>query len=275
MRDKPRDSAVARIAAGQLGVITAAQLRVAGVDADATTRRVRAGRLHRIHRGVYAVGHPRVSLEARCLAAALACGERAAVSHASAAYLWGLVPSLAFPIDVTVPGRSGRGTRRGIRAHSSSLLDRGQVTTRGSIPLTRPARTLRDLKRTAEREVHLRAARRAIDLRLIEPGGSNADELTRSELERRFLALCRRHRLPAPEVNARVGSDEVDFLWRDRAVIAETDGFRFHGDRVSFEADRARDAALQSLGFRVLRFTYRQVAESPRDVAAALRRVLC
>ena len=148
------------------------------------------------------------------------------------------------------------------------------MTTRGLIPLTRPARTLRDLARTAEREVHLRAARRAIDLRLIEPGGSTAEELTRSELERRFLALCRRHRLRAPEVNARVGSYEVDFLWRDWAVVAETDGFRFHGDRESFEADRARDAALQSLGFRVLRFTYRQVAESPRDVAAALRRVL-
>ena len=274
MRDKPRDSAVARLAAGQLGLITAAQLRAAGVDADATARRVRAGRLHRLHRGVYAVGHPRVSLEARCLAAALACGRRAVVSHASAAYLWGLLPSLPVTIDVTVPGHGGRGTRRGIRAHSSSLLDRGQVTTRGLIPLTRPARTLRDLKRTAEREVHLRAARRAIDLRLIEPGGSTAEELTRSELERRFLALCRRHRLRAPEVNARVGSYEVDFLWRDWAVVAETDGFRFHGDRESFEADRARDAALQSLGFRVLRFTYRQVAESPRDVAAALRRVL-
>jgi very-short-patch-repair endonuclease len=94
------------------------------------------------------------------------------------------------------------------------------------------------------------------------------------ELERLFLRLCRRHRLPGPEVNARVGGYEVDFLWRAHSLIVETDGFRHHGTRVAFESDRARDAQLQALGFWVLRFTYRQVLESPEVVVASLRSVL-
>jgi very-short-patch-repair endonuclease len=99
-------------------------------------------------------------------------------------------------------------------------------------------------------------------------------DLTRSELERRFLRLCRRHRLPDPEVNARIDRYEVDFLWRADRVVVETDGFRYHGDRAAFESDRARDARLQVLGFRVLRFTHRQVAEEAGTVAATLRSVL-
>jgi very-short-patch-repair endonuclease len=83
-----------------------------------------------------------------------------------------------------------------------------------------------------------------------------------------FLRLCRRHRLPQPEVNARVGAYEVDFLWRDRGLIVETDGSQHHGGRDAFESDRARDAALQSQGFRVVRFTYRQVNDRTPVVAA-------
>ncbi len=99
-------------------------------------------------------------------------------------------------------------------------------------------------------------------------------DLTRSELERLFLALCRRHRFPSPEVNARVGSYEVDFLFRGASVIVETDGFRHHGNRAAFESDRARDAELQGLGFRVLRFTYRQVRNEPATVVASIRSLL-
>jgi very-short-patch-repair endonuclease len=99
-------------------------------------------------------------------------------------------------------------------------------------------------------------------------------DLTRSELERIFLSLCRRHCLPQPEVNAHAGPYEVDFLWRDRRLIVETDGFRHHGDRSAFERDRARDAHLQSLGFQVLRFTYRQLTEGRSTVVAALRALL-
>jgi very-short-patch-repair endonuclease len=117
--------------------------------------------------------------------------------------------------------------------------------------------------------------RRALDLHLVSeddiPAGT---DLTRSELEQLFLRLCRRRHLPSPEVNVRVAGWEVDFLWRSQRVIAETDGFRFHGNRSAFERDRERDAGLQALGFRVLRFTYRQVKDSPDYVAGTLRAVL-
>jgi very-short-patch-repair endonuclease len=96
------------------------------------------------------------------------------------------------------------------------------------------------------------------------------DELTRSELEKLMLRLCRRHHLPQPEVNARLGPYEVDFLWRDQRVIVETDSWRHHGNRAAFESDRARDARLHSLGYRVLRFTWRQIRETPNVVATSL-----
>jgi very-short-patch-repair endonuclease len=120
-----------------------------------------------------------------------------------------------------------------------------------------------------------KATRKALDLRL--DVGSALDpepDLTRSELERRFLRLCRFHSLPSPQVNARIGPFEVDFMWRDLSLIVETDGFRHHGSRAAFESDRARDAQLQALGYRVLRFTYRQVREAPEAVVASLRSVM-
>ncbi len=117
--------------------------------------------------------------------------------------------------------------------------------------------------------------RRALDLRLINSDDLRSeDDLTRSELERIFRGLSRRHRLPQPEVNARADRYEVDFLWRAQRVIVETDSWRHHGDRQAFERDRAKDAALQSLGFRVLRFTFRQVVRDGAAVVAALRSLL-
>jgi very-short-patch-repair endonuclease len=148
------------------------------------------------------------------------------------------------------------------------------MTRRKGIAVTRPGRTLRDLRRCVPQSVFRSAVRRGLDLRLISSNDLGPDpDLTRSELERIFLALCRRHRLPQPEINARLGPYEVDFLWRDRALIVETDGFEHHGHRDAFERDRARDALLQSMGFRVLRFTYRQVTDRT-PVVAALRPIL-
>lgn len=122
--------------------------------------------------------------------------------------------------------------------------------------------------------MYRRAVRRALDLRLIRSDQVSEPDLTRSELERLFLGICRHHRLPQPEVNARLGPYEVDFLWRDRALVVETDGFRHHSDRAAFESDRVRDADVQRFGFRVLRFTYRQVTEDLTSVVAALRDLL-
>jgi very-short-patch-repair endonuclease len=181
----------------------------------------------------------------------------------------------AGPIHVTVPGDGGRENRRGIRIHRSSTLIAGVTTRRNGIAVTRPARTLRDLHRTSPQPVFRRALRRALDLRLVSSADvRREDDLTRSELERIFMGLCRRHRLPQPEVNASLGPCEVDFLWRQQRLVVETDGFRHHGDRSAFERDRARDAHLQSLGFRVLRFTYRQVTEDRSAVVAVLRALL-
>lgn len=132
-----------------------------------------------------------------------------------------------------------------------------------------------DLRRAVPSPTFQRAMRRAVDLELISEAELPGEPaLTRSELERLFLRLCRRFGLEKPEVNARVGRFEVDFLWPAQCLVVETDGFQHHGNRLAFESDRARDAELQALGYRVLRFTYRQLTESPSAVAARLRTVL-
>ena len=209
------------------------------------------------------------------MAAVLALGEGTVVSHQSAAALWGMLKPADGPIHVSVPGDGGRRKRRGITIHRSHSLIADFVTRRNGIAVTKPARTLRDLHRTSPQPLFRRAQRRALDLRLVSSADVRREaDLTRSELERIFLTLCRRHRLPQPRVNARLPPYEVDFLWRRHRVVVETDGFRHHGDRTAFEADRARDAHLQSLGFRVLRFTYRQVMEDRSAVVAALRGLL-
>lgn len=277
MGEKPAksDLVIARIAGRQHGVVSLAQLRAARIGRQGIYRRLQAGRLHRLHRGVYAVGHGRLTFEGRCVAAVLALGEGAAVSHQSAAAVWGMLRPHSGPIEVTVSGNGGRVKRRGIKIHRSSTFIAGFSTRRHGVAVTRPKRTLRDLQRTSPEPVFQRAVRRALDLRLISSDDlRREDEVTRSELERLFRSLCRRHRLPQPEVNVRVGRYEVDFLWRQQRLVVETDSWRHHGDRSTFERDRARDAHLQSLGFRVLRFTYRQVAEDRSAVVAALRALL-
>jgi very-short-patch-repair endonuclease len=208
------------------------------------------------------------------MAAVLALGDGAVVSHQSAAALWGLLRSPAGFVDVTVAGGGGRERRQGIRLHRSRTLTAGATTRRNGIAITKPKRTLRDLRATSSLPVFRAAVRRALDLRLITSADlQSPPDLTRSVLERIFLQLCSRHHLPQPEVNVRIGPYEVDFLWRDRGLIVETDGFRNHGHRDAFERDRAKDAHLQSMGFRVLRFTYRQVLNRT-PVVAALRPLL-
>lgn len=209
------------------------------------------------------------------MAAVLALGAGAVASHRCAAAIWGLMRPPAGPIEVTVPGDGGRRKRRGITTHRSPTLTAGLVTRRNGLPITKPARTLRDLHRTLPESTYRRAVRWALDLRLISAADlEREEEFTRSRLERLMLELCRRHRLQAPEVNTRVDRFEVDFLWRNERVIVETDSWRHHGHRAAFESDRARDARLQALGYLVLRFTYRQVRDSSAEVARVMRSVL-
>jgi very-short-patch-repair endonuclease len=156
--------------------------------------------------------------------------------------------------------------------HRSRTLSLATVTRRAGIPVTTPSRTLKDLRRLLPRPQFVAALRQAEFLRL-PIGPALGPDHTRSELESRFLTLCRRHRLPRPEVNSRVASFNADFLWPVERLIVELDGYRAHSGRAVFEADRARDAQLKQLGYDVVRFTWRQVVSEPRATAAAVRRL--
>jgi very-short-patch-repair endonuclease len=267
-----RDRFVARIAGNQHGVIAAWQLRHAGLLPSRVADRVSAGRLHRVHRGVYAVGNPNIGKEGRWMAAVLACGEGAVLSHRSAAALWriGKAASIA---DVTVPGDGGRAVRKGIRLHRSRTLSPDDVTRRARIPVTKPARTLADLRRVLSRKQFARALREAEYLKL-PIGDAFKPDRTRSDLEGLFFALCSHHRLPQPEVNVRVDRFLVDFLWRKERLIVEVDGWDSHRTRSAFEADRAQDARLAVFGYTVLRFTWRQVETDAPRVARTVRELL-
>ena len=272
--DKPdQDALIARIASRQYGVISSAQLGSLDLTRAGIHRRVLANRLLPLHRGVYAVGHRNLSNEGRRMAAVLACGDRAVLSHRSAAALWGIQSPLKGPIDVTIPGTSGRKTRVGIVLHRSTTLAASSCTRCLGIPVTTPDRTLADLRPVLS-PAQLAAAIREAEFRELVIPAEVATGRARSELEQRFLTLCRRHRLPQPVVNARVDRYEVDFLWADHGVIAELDGWESHRTRSAFEGDRARDARLAILGYRVVRFTWRQVERDPREVSGTIRSLL-
>lgn len=206
----------------------------------------------------------------------------AALSHRSAAELWKLVRPQDGPIDVSVPGNGGKKRRREIRVHRSLTLPPADVTLRDGIPVTTPARTIEDLRRAVSKSDRRglispqelrRAIRQAEVLGL--PTEEGAGDRTRSDLESDFLRLCRRHDLPVPEVNVRVDRHLVDFLWRERRLVVETDGYRYHRGRQAFEDDHLRDLELLARGFQVIRVSEKQVDEEPRQVAevvsAALR----
>src|SRR4051794_21995068 len=279
MGTKPANSAadllVARIAGRQHGVISVAQLLAAGLSHRAIQVRIRAGRLHRVHRGVYAVGHKNLTFQGWWMAAVLACGEGAVLSHLSAAMHWGLLKTRRAPVDVTVPTTGGRQRRKGIRVHRSTRLTPRAVTIRRGIPTTTPARTILDLRRVVDRAtLEAAIARAEIEHLHIEDLPGLLHEPTRSELERRFLRLCKRHGLSKPEVNVRIGPYEVDFLWREHMVIVETDGYATHGGRSAFNGDRTRDARLRMMGYSVQRFGYQHVMHEAAFVAGAVRALL-
>jgi very-short-patch-repair endonuclease len=280
------DTELARIAGRQHGLVSRRQLRALGLDDDMIDRSVRAGRLHRIHRGVYAVGHPVLTLEGRWMAAVLACGPGAVLSHSSAAAAWDLRPVGTGAIHVTVPSTTGRSRRAGIRLHRSRTLGSEDTTTHRGIPITTPARTIIDLARTLTGRPLEQALDRADQLGLLDfaqlhrrpiPPSLQAQlsryepTLTRSELENAFLELCDHHGLSRPETNTRIEGIEVDFVWRDARLIVEVDGYRYHRSPSAFETDRARDVKLTLAGWRVLRFTYAQIARRAAWVAQAIR----
>jgi very-short-patch-repair endonuclease len=165
--------------------------------------------------------------------------------------------------------------QEGIRLHRSSILTPANCTRRNGIPVTKPQRTLTDLRPVLSEAQWAAAIREAEFQRLpLGDGLGPSPPRSRSELESIFMSLVRRHRLPRPEVNVRVDRYEVDFLWRRQRLVVEVDGWEAHGTRSAFERDRARDAHLRFLGLDVLRFTWRQLEDDSPVVARTIRRVL-
>lgn len=297
LADLRPDAVVAARGARQHGIVNWQQLIDAGLGPGAIAHRARTGLLHRLHRGVFALGHRPTTRQAWWMAAVLAYGDRAALSHATALAHWDLRQSSSSTIHVSVATRNGLSARAGIRVHRCGRLSRGEVTVHRGIPVTTVARTLLDaapglpatgLARAVERSEILRlfdltAVEQAIDLHPNHPGAASLaaavelyrdDQPTRSELEVMLLALCDAHALPRPLVNRVVEGYEIDFLWPEHGLVVETDGRETHLTRAAFERDRARDARLTVAGYRVVRFTYRQILVEPATVTATLRALL-
>jgi very-short-patch-repair endonuclease len=176
-------------------------------------------------------------------------------------------------VHVTVPSSAGKSKRDGIWLHRTRSLAASETTRRHGIPVTKPSRTIEDLRRTMPAWEVRRATRQAEVLGL--PLGEAVEsDRTRSDLESDFLRLCHRHRLPEPEVNVRIDRFLVDFLWRDRRLIVETDGYGYHRGRAAFQEDHDRDLRLRALGYGVVRLSEKQVAGEPAHVAAVLKDLL-
>lgn len=310
IRSEPVDTVVGRLAAQQHGVVARRQLIAAGVSEKAIEHRLRTRRLIPLHRGVYAVGHPRLTVDGRRLAAVLAAGDGAALSHRDAAALHGLGgwASSSAVVEVTTPA-DVRATPR-LRVHGRRRLVAADRAVVSGIPVTSVARTLVDLASVVSGErlaAALTAAeqQRLLDVRAIEAArlrvhgrhgrgdvrlraalaehAARGAQLTRSELEERLRRLVREYRLGRPRLNAWIpgvavggggGGVEVDALWPQERVVVEADGWRWHLDRTSFARDREKANRLQLAGYVVLRFTHDDVVRRPARTAAAIRAAL-
>jgi predicted transcriptional regulator of viral defense system len=294
------DTRVAKLAERQHGVVARRQLLATGAREEAIEVRLEAHRLHRLHRGVYAVGHRVVSREGRWMAAVLFVGPDAVLSHRSAATLWGIRGHSPRAIEVTAPTKSR--SRGSIQRHFAAL-PADEVMEREGMPVTTVPRTLFDLATVLPVDAVEQALRQSERLRLHDalsledlleryprrrgskaireclrrrrelPGG-----ITREELEARFRRFLDRFGLPRPRLNAwlTVNSHryQVDCLWPRARLIVELDGFATHGTRSAFESDRDRDRRLATAGYRSTRVTWRQLQDIPQEIAADLRALL-
>jgi hypothetical protein len=279
-----------RLASGQHGVATRAQLLRAGVTLAELEHRLGTGALLPVHRGVYRVGHRAPSVEARYLAAVLACGEGALLSGRAAAHLFGLLKGSAPP-----PAVITRTARRvpGVTTRRSRQLD--DATTLRAIPVTTVARTLTDLARELPLDALARACHEAgvryrttpaqveavLARRPNAPGATKLRHILRgdvrvtlSKLEKRFLQLLRQEGLALPQTNRPAGGRRVDCRWPQRDLTVELDSYQFHNSRHSWEQDRRREREARARGDEFRRYTYGDVFEGPEQMLTELRALL-
>jgi predicted transcriptional regulator of viral defense system len=291
MRDKLQiQRETARLAGAQHGVVAARQLVELGWSREAISRMVRSGRLHRVHQGVYAVGHEAISEHGRGMAAVLACGRGSVLSHWSAAWLWGLIPRIGRTIDVTAPTLRRR--RSGIRPHTASGLLPRDMAVIAAVPVTALPMTMLGVAPTARALGPMlgRAERHDdFDLRAFDDLIERSDAtwgvsllrkavedfrrpiFTRSGLERRFVALVAEAGLTLPSMNFSVAGFEVDAYWPSLHFGVELDAYEYHRGQRSFEADRQRQEDLKLAGIELVRITDRRIANDPREVKRRLR----
>jgi predicted transcriptional regulator of viral defense system len=299
-----RDELLAGLALVQNGVFTTLQLAGVGLSTSAVHSRVRRSRLHRVHAGVYALVPPSLlSREGRFMAAVLACGPGAVLSHRSAAALHGLRRTERVGIDVTIPGDAHRG-HPGIDVHRSRTLTAADVTIVGGIPCTTIARTVLDiaeviLPRQLERVFEQAEQEEVLDFRALEEqiernstrvGAGRIRAMmnkyqasigvTFSELERNFKAMIRPAGIPMPVVNHFIvlpdGEPAIraDFYWPEHRAVVETDGWRTHRTWWAFQRDRRNDQRLIFAGYPVTRLTYEQIHTEPDRLVALIRKML-
>lgn len=281
------------LARSQHGVATRKQLHELGFSREAIEHRLRRGRLHQLARGVYLVGWPQLTDERRWMAAVLACGEGAALSHRSAAALWGIAKETPGHIEVSVRRRC-KVRRAGVRVRSRPSLSAADVGERRGIPLTSIAQTLVDLATELpagplERAVNEadkgdlidpEALRQALTERVGEPGvkalakllDKRTFRLSDQELERLFRPIAAASGVPVELTKAWVNSFEVDFFWPRLGLVVETDGLRYHRTPAAQARDRLRDQTHTAAGLAQLRFTHYQVRYEPEQVGAILAR---
>jgi predicted transcriptional regulator of viral defense system len=286
-RNKSQTVQLSALAARQWGVASARQLRELGLSRATISRWTATGRLHRVHPGVYAVGHTRLSTEGRLVAALLYARPGAMLSHTTAAWWWQLIDHQPMRIQIGAPGFTR--SLPGVLIHHPRHLD--PVEHRG-LPTTTVAQTLVDFAVSATADRLRRALaeadfRRLLDRNTIDtvlvrgrPGTaalrrcleSHYPDLarTRSVLEERFLSLCRSGGIPLPEVNVKLGGLTVDALWREQRVIVELDGHAGHGTPAQLERDHQRDLRLRTAGYLVLRYTWQQITQQREQVIADL-----
>ncbi|MGI8727712.1 MAG: type IV toxin-antitoxin system AbiEi family antitoxin domain-containing protein [Solirubrobacterales bacterium] len=288
--------AIVALATSQHDLVTRSQLLALGMKRGMVTRRLRAGGLHRVHWGVYTLGTPNLTREGRWLAAVLACGCDAVLSHLSAGALLELLAVDPVVIDVSVSSQRRR--RAGLRVHRRSLPLAYHSIIVDGVPVTTPVKTWFDLAavvgterlRTAlsagERDGKLDPVRLAAlaDAMPRQPGLRLARELLssylpmpaqlRSNLERTFWEDWRQEDHPEPELNASYWGEEVDVLWRDRALVLELDGWRYHRTSVDRARDEERDLKLARAGAQVLRISDVLVDQDIGGAISAIAEIL-